>query len=182
MSESALLDTIYEDLEKDQLDLPTLPQVALDIRNAIDVKMAGVQEVACVLSRDSSFAMRVMQIANSALYKTTEPCLALTEAVRRLGMEVVKTVVYSLAIQQMFQPSSQLMTSRFIQAREQSLRTAVYSRALTTCYTELDPNVSVLAGLVLEIGALPLMTYAERHPELHQNMDYLNSLIGQRQY
>lgn len=52
-------------LETDQLKLPTLPEVALKIREAVEKDTHSAAEIAELLSQDTSLSARLLQLANS---------------------------------------------------------------------------------------------------------------------
>ncbi|MCL5668694.1 MAG: HDOD domain-containing protein, partial [Gammaproteobacteria bacterium] len=54
---------------------------------------------------------------------------------------------------------------------------AAISHALAAHFTRLQPDEALLAGLVHDIGALPILTRAEKYPELLQNETALLDVV-----
>ena len=84
-------------VETDRLVLPTLPEVALKIRSAVENENASTQKIADTLTQDASLSARLIQVANSPLYRSRNPIDDLQMAVTRLGIRMVRDLVISLA-------------------------------------------------------------------------------------
>src|SRR5690625_7410992 len=69
-------------------------------------------------------------------------------------------------MRQMFQATSDLVDSRLRAVWSRSSEVAGISHVLCRHYTNLRPDQATLAGLVHQIGVLPILTYAEVHPSL----------------
>ena len=96
---SAKAETFFEDLkqavESDQLILPTLPEVALKIRDAVENENTSAQQIAETLTQDASLSARLIQVANSPLYRSRTPIEDLQMAVTRLGIRMVFWMITS---------------------------------------------------------------------------------------
>ena len=58
---------LLNQLESGKIQLPTLPEVALRVRDAVDDPDVSAGQIAEVLSEDTAFSARLLQVANSAL-------------------------------------------------------------------------------------------------------------------
>jgi HD-like signal output (HDOD) protein len=108
-------------------------------------------------------------------------------AVSRLGVRLVRSLVVSLIMQQIFQATNDLLDKKFRQTWEESVKIAALSRVLATNHDHLDNDQAMLAGLIHNIGALPVLAMAENHDELLQDegeldrvIDSLSPIIGTR--
>ena len=52
-------------IEQDRLILPTLPEVALKVRDAVENESATAQDIATILAQDAALSARLMKVANS---------------------------------------------------------------------------------------------------------------------
>jgi len=66
--ESRLSFQLYDDLKNDQAILPSLPDLALRIRRAIDDDVSDARQVARLVESDPAMAAKLLKVANSALY------------------------------------------------------------------------------------------------------------------
>ena len=93
-----------------------------------------------------------------------------------MGNTMVKNVVNSLIVQQMFQPTTELSEKKFRSFWQHSTQVAAICHALAA-FARLKPDLALLAGLVHDIGALPIIKRAEDIPELMDNEEMLDNII-----
>lgn len=171
MSESVaasdeFLAELLDDLLNNRLLLPTLPEVALRVRDKVEDESTSASEIAATVATDPALAARLFQVANSPLYRGSKTIDDLKMAITRLGLGVVRNLVTSLAMQQIFQPTSDALDVRFRRIWEHSTEVAAISSVLAKQYTRLKSDEAMLAGLVHDIGALPILARAEERPEM----------------
>lgn len=157
---------IVQAIETDSLVLPTLPEVALQVREVAEDPDADIAQLARVIGNDAALSARIVRVANSPLLRATKAIEDLKTALMRLGMEYTCNIATGLAMQQMFQATSDLVDSRLREVWARSSEVAGISHVLCKHYTKLRPDQATLAGLVHKIGVLPILTYAEDHPSL----------------
>ena len=97
-------------------------------------------------------------------------------AVTRLGTRVVRDLVICLAMKQIFQPSSKLLDRQFRELWATSVEVAAISR-LIAVKTALNPEQALIAGLIHNIGALPVLQMAEQDAALSTDPLALSQLI-----
>lgn len=158
ISSRNLAEQIRSDIEGRKVRLPTLPEVALQVRDAIESDSAGADTVARVIAKDAALSVRLLQVANSPLYPGNHRIDSLVHAVARLGMQLVRSLVTSLAMRQVFQAHSTALADRFRAIWEDSLEVAAISRVLADNVRELENEQAMLGGLIHNIGALPVLT------------------------
>src|SRR5690606_25486609 len=88
-------------------------------------------------------------------------------------------IATGLAMEQMFQATSDLVDMRMREIWSRSSEVAGISHVLCKHYTKLRPDQATLAGLVHKIGVLPILTYAEDHPALLKDSLTLDAVIEQ---
>ncbi|MGX2030844.1 HDOD domain-containing protein [Methylocaldum gracile] len=174
-NEQVFLDYIKAAIENDKLQLPTIPEVALKVRQAINKDNASDAEIAKTISSDPALSARLLQIANSPLYRARQKIDNLQAAITRMGHNTIRSLVMNLAMKQVFKPTSLLLESRFHDIWQHSLNVAAVSRALALRARPLDPDQAMLAGLVHQIGKLPILALAEKFSELLEDDAVLES-------
>lgn len=172
-----LLDQLFNDLENDKLLLPTLPEVALRVRETLEDENAGMSDVAKVITTDAALSARLIQVANSPLLRAARTIESVEIAVTRMGADMVRNLVTSLAMEQMFQATTDATDKRLRQIWEHSTQVAAICSAMAQQFTRLKPDQALLAGLVHDIGALPILTYAEDIPDLLSDEALLDAII-----
>jgi putative nucleotidyltransferase with HDIG domain len=172
-------DELLADLEHNRLVLPTLPEVALKVREVVDDPDSSISDLVKIIVSDPALSARLIQVANSPLMRAGRQIESVDAAVSRLGMRIVRDLATSMVMQQMFQATSDVTDQRLRQLWEHSTEVAAICHALAAQFTKLNPEQALLAGLVHDIGAMPILTKAEDYPELLQNEEALDWVIGE---
>ncbi len=170
-------DAIIEAIETDELILPTMPEMALRVREVAEDADANVKQLAAVIGGDAALTARIIKVANSAIYRGAVEIEDLNMALMRLGMATTCTLATGLAMEQMFQATTDMVDKRLRQVWNVSSEIAGMCTVLCRHYTKLRPDQATLAGLIHKIGVLPILSYAEDHPELLKDSITLDQII-----
>jgi putative nucleotidyltransferase with HDIG domain len=170
---------LLEDLHTDRLTLPTLPEVALRVQAALEDPDISAGQLAETLASDAALSARLIKVANSAAFRGRTPADSLRAAITRLGMSVVRRLTTGLAMQQMFQATTDATDRLLREVWEHSTQVAAISQVLARHFTRLKPDEALLAGLVHDIGKLPIITWAEREPRVLEDEAVLEQLLTQ---
>lgn len=170
---------------ENKLSLPSLPQVAIKLRKAMEKDDISVTDVIKIVQVDAPIVAKLIQVANSALYAPTTPIKNCHDAVTRLGLETTRKLVMGISVKQLFQCKSPELMSKMQELWKKSLHVSSLSFVLAQEAGGVNPEDALLAGLICDIGAIPLIHFAEQHPEsypnlndLQQVMPYLNPPVG----
>ncbi len=170
-------DTLKTSIANNEIRLPTLPEVALRVRDEVENELATADSLATLISTDPALSARLMQVANSPLYRGRSDIDSVKMAVTRLGLSLVKNLVVSLAMKQMFQATSDALDRKMRTVWDQSVQVAAIARVLSGALPHLDREQALLAGLIHNIGALPVLTLAEEDSVLSNDGDRLDRYI-----
>lgn len=180
---SALIETVESELldaiKNDDLILPTLPEVALRVREAAEDPDVGINELGKVISNDAALTARIIKVVNSPLLRSSTEISDLNMAVSRLGISYTTNLAMGLAMEQMFQATSDVIDRRLREVWSRSTEVAGISHVLCRQFTRLSPDQATLAGLVHLIGVLPILTYAEANSRLLSDSFTLEKVIEQ---
>jgi len=176
-NEQQFLDYLLEEIEKDRIVLPSLPEVALKVRDAVDKGDANASQLANMISEDAALTARLLQVANSPLYRARTEISNLQMAVMRLGYNTVRTLMMGLAMKQVFQPDSALLGNYFHDVWQASVDVAAISRAMATLSSHLDTEQALLAGLIHQIGKLPILSLADKSNGIAKDQQTLDHLL-----
>jgi HD-like signal output (HDOD) protein len=168
---------ILEDIKTNRLKLPILPEIAFKVREAVSDTNAAAAAIAKAVSSDASIAARLLQVVNSPLYRGANAINNLQSAIARLGPPLVRNLVTSLILKQLFQTKSAVLRQRMQVLWEHSTQVAAICHILARKFTRLQPDEAMLAGLIHDIGVLPILVKAENHPELLADEAQLNDII-----
>ena len=170
-------DRIITEIENDQLVLPTLPEVALQVREAAADEDINISKLADVITSDAALTARIIKVANSPLLRASREIENLNMAVSRLGINYTANLATGLAMEQMFQATSDIIDERLRDVWGRSTEVAGISHVLARHFTKLKPDQATLAGLVHKIGVLPILTYAEDNRKLLKDISVLDQVI-----
>ena len=170
-------DEIITAIEQDQITLPTLPEVALQVREAAADEDIDIQKLSDVITNDAALTARIIKVANSPLSRASREIEDLKMAVSRLGIDYTANLATGLAMQQMFQATSDIIDEKMREVWARSTEVAGISHVLARHFTKLKPDQATLAGLVHKIGVLPILTYAEDNRKLLKDIPMLDELI-----
>ena len=168
---------ILDDLENERLPLPTLPEVAIRVRETVDNANTSIKEVAQIIETDAALSARIIQVANSALYKGLSSADNVQSATMRMGLNTVKNLTTSLVMKQLFQATHPVIDQFLRTAWKQSTDVAALSAMIAKNYTNLESDSALLAGLTHSIGLSPILVKAESDPDLLNDSKALEILL-----
>jgi len=110
--------------------------------------------------------VRLLRVVNSAALRGGKRIDSVQQAVARLGMGLLRSLVTGLALEQLFIARSPCLRAHLRRTWTHSVEVAALAQVLAGHCTMLRPELAMLAGLVHEIGALPVLRMAEDLSEL----------------
>lgn len=170
-AEQALLTLLMEKLSNNLLVLPTLPEIAVRVRQAADDPDINLGSMSEVIALDTALAARIIKIANSAFIGRSVKVTTLNQAVTRIGLSQVKNIATAMALEQLFVSHSPDIASRMNQLWRETVQVTAVAMACLKFYLQqhkhdgLNLDTLTLGGLVHQIGMLPILAEAEKYPE-----------------
>ena len=172
-----VLNELLEAIDNDEMVLPTLPEVALRVREAAEDPNISIPVLSKVIGNDAALTARLIKVVNSPLLRTNKEITDLNMAISRLGINYTSNLATGLAMEQMFQATSDVIDSKMRDVWSRSTEVAGICHILCRHFTRLMPDQATLAGLVHQIGILPILTYAEESNALLKDSISLNHII-----
>jgi len=175
--ESSILAGIRHVFDHSEVDLPSLPETAMRIQRAVNDPERNLDEMAMELQADPIIAARVVQVANSAMYFPSPRVVSLQQAVSRIGLKALQTIVASVVLRNLFRPKSTLLHKRASSFYTHSIRVAAVCYILARHLKGFDPDRAFLAGLLHDIGVMPILIMADGRHDLTANPELLEIII-----
>jgi len=182
---SRLFSGFCEAYRRNDLHVPSLPDIALRLRSALQ-KEIGIAEAAKIINRDPAIASKLIQVANSPLYRIANPTGSCHDAINRLGFKTTQNLVTSISLHNLFRSRNKKLNERIQSLWKQSIHIASLSHTLAALTGKVNADEALLAGLTHNIGALPLITFAETlsegsysDQELDQSIEFVQGLVGE---
>lgn len=168
---------LVQDLMEEKLELPSMPDIAVRVRQAVSDPDTGAPEVAKIIQADPVVAAQVMKAANSSLFAGTRPADSLTAAIIRLGLKNTREVVMAVTMRQVFKSANPLLNKRMVELWMHSTLVAAIAAVLARKLRGFSPDRALLAGLVHDIGIVPMLAHAHNYEELARDPGMLEATI-----
>jgi len=179
-TQQAFLKILEHDIVNDELRLPTLPDIALRVQKEVNNPDSSIQDIAGIISRDPALSARMVRLANSPWLGASVKIDSVQQAVTRLGLWQVRSVVVGLAMEQLFEARNDIVRRRIKQCWEESSALTAAVLTLLKAYDgpiRLQQHTAALMAMTSQIGALPVLTLAEQHATTFANPTLLNKAI-----
>lgn len=184
LQNNLFLKRFLQHFKQGKLTVPSLPDVSLKLRAAVQQEI-GIQEAVKIINLDSIIASKLIQLVNSPLYRGVNPISSCLDAVSRLGLTTTKNLVTSISMQNIFNSSNKQLNDKMHLLWKQSIHVSSISHTLASITKIVNPDEALLAGLIHNIGSLPIIIFADTlstddytDNELNQTIFALQGLLG----
>ncbi len=179
--QTRFLQELAEDLNSRSIQLPSFPDVVINIRTALEDPSCTAERLASVVRTDPVLVARLLMSANSAFHNRAG--IEITDldlAISRLGFEVVRNTAITLAVEQIFEATEQKELKDGVQKIWQtSLSLASMSFVIARNSGSINPDNAFLCGLLHEVGKLYILTKAANYPQLMGDEASLETVMQQ---
>jgi HD-like signal output (HDOD) protein len=141
----------------DRARLPSMPDVAARIHGAMSSPNWSIRSVAAIIKSDAGTTTYVLKASNSALHASGTPIRDVERAIAWLGMDNTRNLVMAHSLRSMFITRSQVLGGLMRRTWGTSARLAASSSVLARHCPRFTPERALLAGLLQEIGVLPIL-------------------------
>lgn len=168
---------LVQDLVEEKLELPSMPDIAVRVREAIANPDTGAADVARIVQADPVVATQLIKAANSSLFAGNRPADSLAAAITRLGLQRTREIVLAITLQQVFRSKSPLLNKRMVELWMRSTLVAAIAAVLARKLQGFSSDRALLAGLVHDIGIVPMLANAHEYEELARDPGLLEATI-----
>lgn len=135
------------------LQLPSLPEVTLSALKACQ-QNENYRTISEIVASDAALVVRILALANSALYGPSSDIRSVDQALMRLGTRRFKTMILTAALRQILFEMSGGAWQQLRDFWRHALTTALTARALATLTRYPEPDEAFMLGLIHNIGEL----------------------------
>jgi HD-like signal output (HDOD) protein len=160
-----------------QASLPSMPAVAARIHDAMADSNWSIRTIATIIRSDLGTTTYLLQVANSPLYAGSTPVRQVEQAIARLGINSTRHLVMAHAVRSMFKTRSALLTLLMQRTWASSTQLAALCGVLAQHCSSFRPETATLAGLLQDIGVLPILNVLNRFHEQLSNEAQVVSAI-----
>jgi len=169
---------LRQDIEQNRIRLPTLPTLSLEALLVVNDAGSNMADIARIIGKDTSMAARLVRYANSPLYGGVNKVTSVKAAVVRIGVEAVRSAILNLAMHDVFTTHLEPIQERMERLWRHSVAVAVRGVLLTSHFKQLDQGEAMLAGLIHDVGAIPVLIKAKDYSVLLDKGSNLDKLVG----
>lgn len=182
--DNRLLALFVDHYQNHELEVPSLPEVALKLRQAIE-KDVNLEDAVKIIQLDPVISAKLIEVANCPLYLTVVPARNCLEAVNRIGLNATRNLVIALSIRQVFKSKVPQIKLRLERLWKQSLYLSTLCHVLAATSQQANPEDALLAGLTCDIGAIPFLNFAANLPadfiiedEIKRALSLVSGVVG----
>jgi HD-like signal output (HDOD) protein len=181
-AQQQLIQILEQKIQQDKLLLPTLPDVALKVRQRSAEADISLLDMADVIAQDPALAARMIKVANSAFMGRSIKVNTLNQAVTRIGLSQIRNIAIAMALEQVFVSKHKQVQQQLDALWQSSVQVASVAASCLAYYNSrearsgLNKDVMTLVALVHNIGALPVIAEAEREQALLGDPRFLYQL------
>lgn len=139
-------------------ELPLLPQVLVRILQLNPDSDRYFEEFGKLTKEDPAFAVKVIALANSASSAPAVPVVSIRDALTRMGVQPIRSLVSSLAVQRVFFPTK----PNEVKLWQHSVYAAFAAAQIAEIVPDIkvDPAEAYLIGLLHDIGRFVMFEHA----------------------
>ncbi len=163
----SVVDQIFRAIENDELVLPAMPGSATTIQKMLDDINVSASKIIAAIASDPVIAAHLIKTANGAAHGDKPKVDSVMAAVSRLGFRFLHDLTATIGTSWPSHAEHPVITKHLAEFWEHSREVAAISHVLAGNHGHLDPEKALLAGMVHDIGTVPICLHAEKMvPEL----------------
>ena len=145
-----------DDVVRNLLDLPSLPDVVMELLSSIDAQDVDISVLARKVSHDQALMAKTLRLANSPVYGLQVKVTTLTQAITFLGFQATRNLIIAAAVTGCF-AEGKCPGFDFKAFWRHSIATAACAKVLAR-RMKFNQDYAFTAGLLHDIGRLVLVT------------------------
>jgi HD-like signal output (HDOD) protein len=180
----SVMEGVLEHVDQFVEQLPTVPVATQRLMTAIHDPITTSADLARIIHEDATLSMRVLRLANSAVFSGREATSDLRLACARLGMRNIANVAQLVAHSQVYKSKNPIFAELMGQLWLHSVATARLVDSMGPVLAGLPVKQLFLSGLIHDVGKPVLLDvitnrYHGRTGELKKSWDVLIRALDQ---
>ena len=178
---NALFKRLYNDICNDKLQFPNITDLTERLQKILKSDDTNIEHITRIVQCDPILTARIIKTANGPLYFGQQEVNTCSKAILRLGIIPTKALALNYVLNDAIRLKLANPTLNQIAHDywRHSVEVAAIAFVIAHITREFDPEQAMLAGLVHDIGAFPILYYAETHPELVESQNNISETIRQ---
>ncbi len=176
LNDNRLLHLFSQYFMEENLEIPTLPDIAIRLRQAMQ-KDISIADAVKIIQMDPVISAKLVEVANCPLYLTLNPAKSCMDAVTRIGLNATRNLVISFSIKQIFKSNAANIKKYLDRLWKESLKLSCLSYVLAQESKQQKPEEALMAGLICDIGIIPFITFVANLPAEFHNAEEIKQAI-----
>jgi HD-like signal output (HDOD) protein len=170
---------LASELSSGELSLPSFPEIVVRVQRVMADPNVPLEKVARVVGSEPALTARLLRMANSAALNATGKAVTdLRTAINRMGYEMVRSASVAFAMSQLrYNEKLGAIKNDLDDLWERSMLVAAFALVLARKCTKINPEESMLTGMMHGIGKLYVLTRAVDQPALLLDTATLNQIM-----
>ena len=152
----SLADNVLSAIETGEFELPAFPAVLQRIQGELAKPNCDARVIAALVSQEPAVAATLLRAANSAIFGGLNPITSLNQAIARLGMNQVQSIVTAIVMNGEFGASIPWAKELIGRLWDHSIASGMAAKSLAK-REEIDGEQAFMAGLLHGIGRLVVL-------------------------
>ncbi|TXK95586.1 cyclic nucleotide-binding protein, partial [Methylococcaceae bacterium CS4] len=161
---------------ENKLNISPLPNIALHLKEALTHDV-GAQDVIDIIQSDPGIANTLIRLANSPLYAPSMKITSCQDVVTCLGLSTSANLVTCISLKQLFVCHDRQLMAAMQNLWRRSLYVSSLSFVLAEEVSSINSDEALLAGLISDIGLIPLLRFADQYPDEQPEIEQLESAV-----
>jgi HD-like signal output (HDOD) protein len=138
---------------KEGYGLPLFSPVAIRLIELASSETSSVDDLADLMEKDPSLAVRTLGLANAAFFRNAEPITTIKNAAMKIGFNQIRIMALTISLRNTF-PMGKAGPMDYEEFWRASLYRAIIAKGLARALGNCNTEEAFVAGLTLEIGLL----------------------------
>ncbi|MFK7957477.1 MAG: HDOD domain-containing protein [Lysobacterales bacterium] len=168
---------IFSEIQSGDIPLPSLPHLALQLRTAVRDDNTSFGTISRIIQTDPGVASYLLKLANSPAFASRNKATDLGSAVNRMGTGSLVNVVTTYCLRQLFRSKSPALRVALRNVWVRSAKLGATCAVVAREITRQNADRALLAGLLANVGALPLIRAVSERTPLSESHDVITQII-----
>ncbi len=137
-------------------ELPTLPEVVLRIQAMVNSDEGDAKMLSRIIEQDPAVASKILKIANSSFYSSSQRITSITRAITRIGFNEVGHIALAISLIKKFSGKSDILDYKqfWRHALTGAFLTSMVAKTSKVAFSDAERQALFLSGLLHDIGIL----------------------------
>jgi len=166
-----------EELHLNRVRLPSLGPSAGRIHRLLSGPRISAGDLVTGVAADPAICAKLLKMANSSLFNHEDRIEDLNALVSRLGVYSTREIAACFAFRDVFKNTSSDLVDRLSAEVSQARQVSAMAAAVAEIGGVVDPSAASLAGLMHNVGVLPIFSYSMHNVAYAMNPDLVDRAV-----